>query len=277
MKPCFMFDFNVRLYSRINIEVSEEAYTAYLIHFNRRFVMFDNKSRKYSYATQKKQRHGQWRILLWILAFFIVYSCLTSLVFSVRILENETMRPGLRKGDHYIFLSYRIHSFIPMRDTGKSLRRGNIVLIDKSLHKQNFFFFTLDNVIRFFTAQRFGLDQGEEEEYIKRIIGLPGDEITMTNFVIRIKSQGELYSFTEFELWDRPYEAIIPSIPALWDTSLPFSGNMERVTLGPNEYFVLSDDRSNTNDSRTWGPVPLSSIAGKAFFRYWPFTRLGRP
>jgi signal peptidase I len=99
----------------------------------------------------------------------------------------------------------------------------------------------------------------------------------MVNFVIRVKPKGENYSFTEFELWDRPYETLIPSVPALWDESLPFSGNMETVILGENEFFVLSDDRSNSNDSRTWGPVRIEIIAGKALFRYWPLNRLGIP
>jgi len=219
-----------------------------------------------------------WRVLFWVVIFFVIYTSLTSLAFSFRVLENETMRPGLQRGDCFIFLSYRIYSFIPRKDMTNLLRRGNIVLIDKSLGKeQNFFSFIMDSAIRFFTVQRFGFGRSEEDEFIKRVIGLPGDEITMINFVIRVKPQGELYSFTEFELWDRPYESIIPSIPALWDESLPFSGNMEKIVLGPDECFVLSDDRSNTNDSRTWGPVSLSSIAGKALFRYWPFTRLGIP
>jgi signal peptidase I len=66
-------------------------------------------------------------------------------------------------------------------------------------------------------------------------------------------------------------------VPALWDESLPFSGNMDRIVLGENECFVLSDDRSNTNDSRTWGPVSLDIIVGKALFRYWPLNRIGLP
>jgi signal peptidase I len=65
-------------------------------------------------------------------------------------------------------------------------------------------------------------------------------------------------------------------MPALWDTSIPFSGNMDRIILGEDECFVVSDDRSNTNDSRTWGPVSADRITGKAVFRYWPFTRIGR-
>jgi signal peptidase I len=97
----------------------------------------------------------------------------------------------------------------------------------------------------------------------------------MTNFVIRVRVKGSAYSLTEFEVTEVDYTLNIPNIPALWDSSLPFSGNMERIVLGENECFVLSDDRSNTNDSRTWGPVPLNNISGRALFRYWPFTRIG--
>jgi signal peptidase I len=112
---------------------------------------------------------------------------------------------------------------------------------------------------------------------MKRVIGLPGDEIIMTNFVFRVKPSGGSYSLTEFELSDKPYDVTIPHVPALWDESIPFSGNMDRIVLGENECFVIADDRSNTNDSRTWGPVPAELIIGRALFRYWPFTRIGRP
>jgi signal peptidase I len=239
--------------------------------------MFD-KWRRYSYAAQKKQRHRVRWIVLWIVAFFIVYTLLTSLVFSMRVLENNTMQPELHAGDRLIFSSYKIQSILPWSDIELPIRRGNIVLVDISQNeKMNLPSTLLDGVVRFFTAQRLGIDKGGKDIFVKRVIGLPGDEITMTNFVIRVKPRGETYSFTEFELWDRPYEVTIPQVPALWDESLPFSGTMERIVLGDDECFVLSDDRSNTNDSRTWGPVPVKLIAGKALFRYWPFTRLGRP
>jgi signal peptidase I len=95
--------------------------------------------------------------------------------------------------------------------------------------------------------------------------------------VLRLKPTGEDYALTEFELSDRPYIPTIPQVPALWDESIPFSGNMAARILGENECFVLSDDRSNTNDSRTWGPLPLDLVVGKILFRYWPLTKLGRP
>ncbi|AEF83466.1 signal peptidase I [Leadbettera azotonutricia] len=237
------------------------------------------KKRGYSFAEQKNQRHRIRWILLWVFVFFAVYTSLTSLVFSMRVLENGTMEPGLHAGDRFIFSSYKIYSFIPGPDMEKlPFKRGNVVLVDTSLgNKRGFFSLALDGVLRFFTAQRFSLERQGEQVYLKRVIGLPGDEITMTNFVIRVKPKGDAYSFTEFELWDTPYEIDIPQVPALWDNTLPFSGNMERVVLGSDECFVLSDDRSNTNDSRTWGPVPVKHIAGKVLFRYWPFTKLGQP
>jgi signal peptidase I len=239
--------------------------------------MFD-KRRRYSYAAQKNRHHRTRWIVLCIAAFFAVYVVLTSLVFSTQVLENNTMQPGLRAGDRFIFSSYKIYSFIPWTDVETRFRRGNIVLVDMGWNeKQGFFVSMADEVLRFLTAQRIGLGKKGKDVFIKRVIGLPGDEITMTNFVIRVKPKGDSYSFTEFELWDRPYEVTIPQVPALWDESLPFSGSMERIVLGDDECFVLSDDRSNTNDSRTWGPVPVKAVTGRALFRYWPFTRLGRP
>jgi signal peptidase I len=239
--------------------------------------MFD-KWRRYSYAAQKDRRHRVRRVIFWAAAFFALYAVLNALVFSVRVLENSTMRPGLRQGDRFIFSSYKIYSVLPWTDMETPFRRGSIVLVDTAWNKKKGFLVSAaDEVLRFFTAQRLGLGGKGEDVFIKRVIGLPGDEITMTNFVIRVKPGGGSYSFTEFELWDRPYEVTNPQIPALWDESLPFSGGMERIVLGDDECFVLSDDRSNTNDSRTWGPVPVKSIAGRALFRYWPFTRLGRP
>ena len=239
--------------------------------------MFDKK-RRFSYADQKYQRHRLRWVFLWMFLFFVIYTLLTSLFFSMRVLENETMLPGLQKGDKFIFSSYQLFNFLPGQDINSSLHRGNVVLVDKSLNEnRNFFNIIFDNILRFITLQRLSLNNKEDSLFIKRIIGLPGDEITMINFIIRVKPKDELYSFTDFELWDRPYELRIPSIPALWDESLPFSGNMDVIVLGEGECFVLSDDRSNTNDSRSWGAVSLDLINGKALFRYWPFTRAGIP
>jgi signal peptidase I len=240
-----------------------------------------NKWRKYSYAAQKDQRHRIGWGLAWFLAFFSVYIGLATFVFSTWVLENDTVQPGLRAGDRFIVSSNKIHAFLAgkgLLDGGMPFRRGDMALVDMSLREDpGMARKALDVLTRFFTLQRTSLFDKREHCYIKRIIGLPGDEISMTNFVLRIKPSGETYSLTEFEMAGRPYVPSIPQVPALWDESIPFSGNMDPRVLGENECFVLSDDRSNTNDSRTWGPIPVNLVAGQLLFRYWPLTRLGRP
>jgi signal peptidase I len=240
-----------------------------------------SKWRKYSYAAQKDQRYRIRWVVQWLLAFFTLYVFISSFIFSTRHIKNETMQPGLRAGDRIVFSSYLLYHLIPdplAAAWAPPFRRGNIVLVDTLPGEQRGFLGAiLEMALRFFTAQQIGVAGRERHFFTKRVIGLPGDEITMTNFVIRVRAAGSGYSLTEFELSDRPYDVTIPQVPALWDESLPFSGNMERIVLGENECFVLSDDRSNTNDSRTWGPIPVEYITGKALFRYWPPTRLGRP
>ncbi|MDR2785752.1 MAG: signal peptidase I [Treponema sp.] len=237
-----------------------------------------NKWLKYSYAAQKDQRYRVRWVLVWIIAIFLLYLFLTTVVFSVRRLETGAMQPELHSGDRVIFASHMIYRFLPDQIGAARLHRGNIVLVDTAQgNRQGIVRPLFDMAVRFFTAQQIGLFGHNGNLYIKRVIGLPGDEITITNFIVRVKPEGNTYSFTEFELWDRPYSPNIPQVPALWDSSLPFSGSMETIVLGENECFVLSDDRGNTNDSRTWGPIPMDYIAGRALFRYWPFTRIGLP
>jgi signal peptidase I len=242
---------------------------------------FFNKSIRYSYAEQKSQRYRLRGVLLWVLVFLLCYNAFSSFFFSVRVLENDTMLPGLRSGDRFVLSSYslyRLLSRLRIPSPALPLKRGNIVLVDMSLgEKRSVSAGILDGVLRFFTAQRFSLTGRGEQFFIKRVIGLPGDEVSMTNYVLRVRSKAQPYTLTEYEVSDRTYVLDIPQVPALWDESLPFSGNMDRIVLGEGECFVLSDDRANTNDSRTWGPIPVHKVVGKVFFRYWPPNRLGRP
>ncbi|MDR1956575.1 MAG: signal peptidase I [Treponema sp.] len=242
--------------------------------------MFDKWRRRYaSYADQKKKRHHLRWIVLGVLIFYCSYIGLTGLVFSTRVLESDTMQPALHRGDRLIVSSYAVYSLLPegWRSHSLPFRRGNEVLVDTGFNARwSILDWILDSGLRFLTIQRIGLLQ-REPCYIKRVIGLPGDEITMTNYVLRVKPKGDVYTFTEFELSDKTYDVTIPQVPALWDASIPFSGNQETIVLQDDECFVLSDDRSNTNDSRTWGPVPVDRIIGKALFRYWPLNRFGRP
>jgi signal peptidase I len=241
--------------------------------------MFD-KALKYSYAAQKQERHKLLRMVLILLALYLLYNIISAYLLSVWVLHNNTMQPGLRNGDRFLVASSTLPSLLAeLKQTeGIPFKRGNIVLVDtRQGEEQNWLLIIADNLVRFFTAQRYCMIKTEEYLYIKRLIALPGDEISMTNFVLRVRPADSSYFLTEFELSDRPYHPNIPQVPALWDDTIPFSGNMDKIILGPGEFFVVSDDRGNSGDSRTWGPVSAQQIIGKPVFRFWPLARIGRP
>ena len=241
--------------------------------------MFD-KALKYSYAAQKQERHKLLRTVLILLFLYLLYNIISTFLCSVWVLQNNTMQPELRAGDRFLVASSALPSLLAeLKQTeGTPFKRGNIVLIDTRREvKHNWFLIVADNLVRFFTAQRYCMIKTEEYLYIKRLIALPGDEISMTNFVLRVRPADSSYSLTEFELSDRPYHPNIPQVPALWDDSIPFSGNMDKIVLNSGEYFVVSDDRGNSGDSRSWGPVSAQEIIGRPVFRFWPPARIGRP
>jgi signal peptidase I len=95
----------------------------------------------------------------------------------------------------------------------------------------------------------------DTKSYIKRVIGLPGDTIEVDDgyVVVNGKKLVENYVPPEFRD-DRSYPLHIVPV---------------------NEYFVLGDHRSSSNDSRAWGFVPKRYIYGKAVFVFWPLNRLG--
>ncbi|MCL2180046.1 MAG: signal peptidase I [Treponema sp.] len=234
--------------------------------------MFD-KWTQYNYRAQKYQQNRLLKIILAFLAFYIAYNCLTAFVVSVWVVENNSMQSGLSSGDRIVFASFESWLRI-INDDPHPFKRGSIVLVDKGRNAERVLALrVIDGIVRFFTAQKISLFTGDGQYYIKRVIALPGDEISMVNYVFRVKTAGNSYSFTEFELSDKPYHPAIPQTPHLWDESLPFSGHMDPIVLGPDECFVVSDDRSNTNDSRTWGPVSPSMITAKALLRFWPVNK----
>lgn len=93
------------------------------------------------------------------------------------------------------------------------------------------------------------------ESYIKRVIGLPGDTVSVEDgyVIVNGKKLEENYVPAEYRD-DRSYDSkIVP----------------------PDEYFVLGDHRVSSNDSRAWGFVPRNYIYGKAVFVFWPLSRIG--
>ncbi|MDR2601557.1 MAG: signal peptidase I [Spirochaetaceae bacterium] len=235
--------------------------------------------RKYSYTDRRIGNLKKLKALLWVGIFFSAYAIITSFVIILCDLENQSMTPEFKSGERFTFLSFGIKRAIPQLPilNPLPLERGDVVLIKmKSQENQSFFLTVADKFCRFLTFGRLGLHEGIERNFLKRVIATPGDEISMSNFVMRVKPANGSFTFTEFELSEKLYTINIPEIPPLWDQSIPFSGNVEQTVLGEGMYYLLSDNRSNTNDSRTWGPVHARNIAGKLLFRYWPIIRFGK-
>lgn len=102
---------------------------------------------------------------------------------------------------------------------------------------------------------------------------MPGDTLYIQDYIVYVKPQEQDFFLTEFELCKRPYNIHIYSIPAEWDGLGPFK-DMEPITLGEDEYFVLADNRIEAVDSRLYGPVKQNRLKGKVLFEYFPFDKL---
>jgi signal peptidase I len=97
-------------------------------------------------------------------------------------------------------------------------------------------------------------------DFIKRIIGLPGERVLIRSGYVYINGHK----------LDEPY------LPEAWvnDANWPDNSSTGQV-MGPNEYFVMGDNRNRSQDSRFFGPITRDRIDGKAWFRIWPLDHFG--
>jgi signal peptidase I len=96
-------------------------------------------------------------------------------------------------------------------------------------------------------------------DFIKRIIALPGERIHIANSVVYINGQ----------VLREPY------LPEKWTYNNNWPNSGQDQLIPPDEYFVMGDNRNHSSDSRTFGPIELDSILGKAEIRIWPLGQLG--
>jgi signal peptidase I len=135
--------------------------------------------------------------------------------------EGTSMAPLLSDQER-IFINKFVYRFEP-------IERGDVVV----------FWYPLDR----------------SKSFIKRVIGLPGDNIEIRS--------GHLY-LNERELKE-------PYVPASYLDGSSYAARK----IPPDEYFVMGDHRDSSNDSRMFGTVPRDYIYGKAVFAYWPVTQFG--
>lgn len=102
-------------------------------------------------------------------------------------------------------------------------------------------------------------------DLIKRVIGLPGQTISVAHCAVYINGK-ELAQPWLPKGWKNPSSPYCTT----WTPDLP---NPYKIPKG--DYFMMGDNRKNSYDSRYWGPLPRSYIVGRAFVRMWPPDRLG--
>lgn len=103
------------------------------------------------------------------------------------------------------------------------------------------------------------------KNFIKRVIGLPGDTLTMEKNKLTITNADNPKGFTI----DQSY--IVDACP----TDSPDCISSFQKTLGPDEYFVMGDNRFGSFDSRSWGVVPKEDILGEPIVQLWPLSHIG--
>lgn len=131
--------------------------------------------------------------------------------------DGESMAPGLHTDD-YVLVNKTVYLF-------QSPQRGDVIV----------FHYPLDT----------------HKDFIKRVIGVPGDTITTTSSNVSVDGQ----------TIQEPY------------ISSAFNFDSNTWKLGPDQFFVMGDNRDNSLDSRTWGPLDRSYIIGKAVAVYWPMSK----
>lgn len=100
----------------------------------------------------------------------------------------------------------------------------------------------------------------ESQDFIKRIIAVPGDTIKISSNTVYLNGQPLKEDYL-------PPDTQIRSGAFLTEGSL--------VQVANNQYFVFGDNRNHSSDSRDWGPITKEEIVGRTFFRYFPFQNMG--
>jgi signal peptidase I len=138
-------------------------------------------------------------------------------------------------------------------------RRGEVIVFVAERAQiedtRNFFRKVIDTL-----TEGLGVSAPADRDFIKRIVGLPGETVEMKDAVVTItRTDGTKLALSE------------PYLAGEKDTS-PFGPQK----VPPDTYFVMGDNRPNSADSRTrLGPIKRSDIVGKAFIKVWPIGRIG--
>jgi signal peptidase I len=206
-----------------------------------------------------------------VLFALVIALFIKTFIVDVYKIPTGSMIPTIEVGDFIIASKFIYGAKVPF--TKKRLpairdpRRGDIVIFLAPYYDPP------NIVIQMFTPIVYTLTLGfvnidpQPKFYVKRCIGLPGDEVEIINKEVYVNGKPT-------DGWWPEYHAdpeIIPPGDSLMNNR-DFYGP---VIVPEGSYFMMGDNRDRSNDSRFWGFVERHEIFGKSLFRYWPPNRMG--
>jgi signal peptidase I len=167
----------------------------------------------------------------------LIFLAVRSMAQNFRV-EGASMEPGLHNGQ-YLLVNKAVYFKLNLDTLDKFLP-----FIDPGDNPERFIFHgpQRGDVIVF------EFPEDRSRDFIKRVIGVPGDTVKVENGVVSVNGKALEEDYVNHET----------------------RSNMDEKVVPPNEYFVLGDNRGNSSDSRSWGFVPEENIIGRAMFTYWP-------
>jgi signal peptidase I len=227
--------------SRIDGDVIPDVFVERLVVFERPHVRIEDFV---FYDTRPARRKGQVREWIESIAFTVIFVLIfTSYIAQATQVPTESMKPTILVGDHFFLdkiafpanYPQAIRSYLPQR----SVARGDIIAFKSP---------TDGNI-----------------PFVKRVIAGPGDTIELRNKNVYVNG----------EKLDEPYKIHVDSNIYYEDAWTPeelkIRDNYGPLTIPDGSYFVMGDNRDNSNDSRYWGLITWQDIIGKPLFVYWSY------
>lgn len=228
----------------------------------------------FSFVLRKKlQRKILQIIVFFLIIFTLVNLILTFLIFPFQVGENA-MNPEYPNNSLVFVAPCNFEK--PLFFQNYDIYRGSVVYVASKYQQDispakkilnNFCgFFTLQKIVPFAITNKI-----TEKPSLRRVVGLPGDTLYIKDYIVYIKPKGSEHFLTEFELTERMYETIV-HIDSSINSTIGSARDMEEIVLSENQYFLLADNRVSSVDSRIYGAVDVSTLKGKAFLRFFPFS-----
>jgi signal peptidase I len=183
--------------------------------------------------------HEAFEIVGIIFGAIIVAFVIIAFVFRSYQVDGPSMENTLQNGDKLIiwkvprtWASITGHPYIP--------KRGDIVVFNETGLAQ--------------------FDQQDSKQLIKRVIGLPGDRVTIKNGNYVVYNKANPHGFE-------------PDKTLGYGKNIPITSGDTNITLGPNKIFVSGDNRPDSLDSRAFGPINANQIVGQLVLRLFPISQ----